>query len=81
MIAVLGWCDGFGNDTYVAGIFPNLKKAEEFSKEHDDKIQKLNHYPHPSWGSEDYRWVEFDYGEVDFDYYDANEFKKRKGRK
>lgn len=69
MIAVLGWCDGFGNDTYVAGIFPNLTEAEQFSNDRNNKAL---------WETDAYRWVKFNYGEVDFDYYDANEFKKRK---
>lgn len=27
MYAVLGWCDGFGNDTYVMAIFLTEEKA------------------------------------------------------
>lgn len=28
MIAVLGWVDGFGNDTQVYGIYPTLEEAK-----------------------------------------------------
>lgn len=28
MIAVLGWVDGFGNDTQVCGIYPTLEEAK-----------------------------------------------------
>lgn len=72
MIAVLGWCDGFGNDTFVAGIFPNLTEAESFAKDRNSKAL---------WESDAYRWVKFNYGRVDFDWYDAHEFKKKKGKK
>ena len=72
MIAVLGWYDGFGHDTFVAGIFPNLTEAENFSKDRNSKAL---------WESDTYRWVKFSYGKVDFDWYSAHKFKKRKGRK
>jgi hypothetical protein len=32
MIAVLGWTDGFGNDTYVNGIYPTLEEATKHAK-------------------------------------------------
>lgn len=32
MIAVLGWCDGFGNDTFVVGIFDNVETAQKVCK-------------------------------------------------
>ena len=33
MIAVLGWTDGFGNDTYVWGIYPTLEMAKQYANE------------------------------------------------
>ena len=72
MIAVLGWCDGFGNDTFVAGIFSNLTEAEKFATDRNSKA---------IFDSDAYRWVKFNYGRVDFDWYDAHEFKKKKGKK
>lgn len=72
MIAVLGWCDGFGNDTFVAGIFPNLTEAKKFATDRNSKA---------IFDSDAYRWVKFNYGRVDFDWYDAHEFKKKKGKK
>lgn len=30
MIAVLSFVDGFGNDTYVEGIFPTLESAKQY---------------------------------------------------
>lgn len=36
MIIVLGWCDGFGNDTFVWGIFDSVEKArEKLEKQYD----------------------------------------------
>ena len=32
MIAILGWTDGFGNDTYVWGIYPTLEIAKRYAK-------------------------------------------------
>lgn len=32
MIAVLGWCDGFGNDTFVVGIFDDVEIARKVCK-------------------------------------------------
>ena len=32
MIAVLGWCDGFGNDTFVVGIFDDVETARKVCK-------------------------------------------------
>ena len=29
MIIVLGWCDGFGNDSFVIGIFDSVEAARE----------------------------------------------------
>lgn len=29
MIIVLGWCDGFGNDTFVWGIFDSVEEARK----------------------------------------------------
>lgn len=33
MIAVLGWVDGFGNDTQVYGIYPALEEAAAYADE------------------------------------------------
>lgn len=29
MIIVMGWCDGFGNDSFVIGIFDSVEAARE----------------------------------------------------
>lgn len=29
MIAVIGWCDGFGNDSFIVGIFDDVKTARK----------------------------------------------------
>lgn len=63
MIAVLGWCDGFGNDTYVAGIF---QKLEDVPAEYRKKA--------PPYTCQGYHWVEFSFGEVEFDWWDGKEF-------
>ena len=33
MIAVLSYVDGFGNDTYVEGIYPTLEIAKQYYSE------------------------------------------------
>lgn len=57
MWAVLGWCDGFGNDTYVMAIFPTEKEARAWA---------AANYPHEEW-----RFAKFEFGEVDFEWYEA----------
>lgn len=49
MIAVLGWTDGFGNDTYVKAIYPTLEKAKQYYSEGD------------RWVEFDYGKVDFDW--------------------
>lgn len=69
MYAVVCWCDGFGNDSYVSGIYQTLEEAisnANLSKESDtpDKI------------------VEFNFGKVNFDYYECTCItRKRKNKK
>lgn len=29
MIIVMGWCDGFGNDSFVIGIFDSVEEARK----------------------------------------------------
>ena len=58
MWAVLGWCNGFGNDTYVAAIFQSENKARAWAKAHV--------CPCKTW-----RFQEFQFGEVDFEWYEA----------
>ena len=45
MIAVLSWCDGFGNDTCVVGIANSLQEARKnFQSEynhHDTRYQEV----------------------------------------
>lgn len=36
MIVVMGWVDGFGNDTVVLGIFENIEKAKEKMQDFKD---------------------------------------------
>lgn len=37
MIAILSWCDGFGNDTCVVGIASSLQEARKnFQSEYND---------------------------------------------
>jgi len=66
MIAVLAWCDGFGNDTIVEGIFPTLEEAKAFAG--NDIKGKVENYYYA------YRWQAFDYGPVEFDWGWANDF-------
>ena len=35
MIIVMGWADGFGNDTVVYGVFESVEKAKEHFCEKD----------------------------------------------
>lgn len=58
MCAVLGWCDGFGNDTYVMAIFPTEKKARAWAA--------ANPCPYKEW-----HFQVFEFGEVDFEWYEA----------
>lgn len=73
MIAVLSWCDGFGNDTYVMGICESKNIAQ--------KIFKSAYMEHETR----YKEIELN-TECDLDYYDAkplfdkNISKKKKGR-
>ena len=50
MIAVLSWCDGFGNDTFIRGIYPSLQEAKH---EEEDR-----------WVEFQYGEVEFDWYEA-----------------
>ena len=59
MIAVLDWTDGFGNDTYVMGIFPNLEEARKACE------------PIKANTSSELRQAKFQFGFVDWDWYEA----------
>ena len=59
MIAVLAWVDGFGADTYVAGIFPSLEEARKTCG------------PINTDTSHELRYEEFQFGIVDWDWYEA----------
>lgn len=67
MIAVLEWCDGFGNDTCVLGIYDSIETAR-------NKVA-------PYGESDKYherRYQEFDLNEeVYFDYYEAEPLHKK----
>ena len=42
MYAILDWCDGFGNDTIVIGIFDDLEKARaQWGKVKNLRYQKI----------------------------------------
>lgn len=60
LIAVLGWIDGFGADTYVYGIFDSLKNARKIVP------KKLYQDIEP-------RWVEIPLNKkaVDLDWYEG----------
>lgn len=65
MVALLGWTDGFGNDTYVHGIYPSMDEAKAHAKEG------------LRWVQFDYGEVDFDWYEAN-EFKDKN--KKKKGR-
>ena len=71
MIAVLGWCDGFGNDTFVVGIFDDVETAR--------KVCKSSYNDCPT------RYVEVEKNtDQYFDYFDDNAhplFEKTKKKK
>lgn len=71
MIAVLDWVDGFGADTYVIGIFPNLEEARKACE------------PIKANTDSELRYAEFQFGMVDWDWYDATPLypKKKKQRR
>lgn len=68
MIAVLNWVDGFGNDTCVIGIFPNLEEARKACES-----IKIN-------TSSKLRYEEFQFGMVDWDWYEATPLYPKKKR-
>lgn len=38
MIIVLGWCDGFGNDSFVVGVFDSVEEArKKCEREYNDR--------------------------------------------
>ena len=76
MIAILGWTDGFGNDTYVWGIYPTLEIAKRYAKKELRWVEF--DFGEVEYAKKELRWVEFDFGEVEFDWYDANEFRNEK---
>lgn len=51
MIAVLGWTDGFGNDTYVEAIYPTFEQA---AKQYSSEVEFR-------WVEFDYGEVNFDW--------------------
>ena len=60
LIAVLGWQDGFGADTYVYGIFDSVESAR-------------NAVPHKLFDDKEPRWVSIPLNREaqDLDWYDA----------
>ena len=68
MIAILGWTDGFGNDTYVIGIYPTLEQA----KRHYQKGDR--------WVEFEFGNVEFDWYEANEFRNEKHKPKKRKGK-
>jgi hypothetical protein len=61
LIAVLGWVDGFGADTYVYGIFNSLENARKI-------------VPKKLYGNMEPRWVMITLNEEarELDWYDAH---------
>lgn len=59
MIAILGYVDGFGHDTYVKSIHQNMDEAK---RKHAEDVKE-----NPD--AEDDLWTEFEFGDVDFDIY------------
>ena len=60
MIAVLGWIDGFGADTFVYGIFSSLEKARKIVP------KKLYKDTEPRWVE-----IELDKKALDLEWYEA----------
>jgi hypothetical protein len=60
LIAVLGWQDGFGADTYVYGIFDSIEKARKV-------------VPHTLYDDTEPRWVNISLNEeaLNLDWYEA----------
>lgn len=71
MIAVLEWCDGFGNDTIVAGIFDNVETAKKVFA------------PYPECdGSHEVRYIEIEMNkQTYYDYYEGKPLYPKKKRK
>ena len=69
MIAILGWTDGFGNDTYVWGIYPTLEIAKRYAK------KELR------WVEFDFGEVEFDWYDANEFRNEKHKPKKRKEKK
>ena len=66
MIAILGWTDGFENDTYVWGIYPTLEIAKRYAK------KELR------WVEFDFGEVEFDWYDANEFRNEKHKSKKRK---
>jgi len=71
MYAVIAWCDGFGYDTLVTGIYKDFEEACKHARSNPNSS-----YPD--------KIVAFNFGEVDWDYYEIedvrNPLKKKKKR-
>lgn len=68
MIAVLGYCDGFGNDTFVVGIFESEEKAQKCCKS--------------SYNACETRYKSIELNQLcDLDYYDAEPLFKKTRKK
>lgn len=65
LYVVVGWTDGFGNDTYVKGIYSTREKAIK----HCDLINPPD------------RIAEVNFGEVDLDYNDLPDIEQNVRRK
>ena len=68
MIAVLGWTDGFGHDTYVRAIYPTLEQAKQYFTDGD------------RWVEFDYGRVNFDWYDAN-EFKNIKHKKKKKKRK
>lgn len=65
MIAILGWTDGFGNDTYVKAIYPTFEQAKQYAVKGD------------RWTEFDYGQVDFDWYDAN-EFRDEKHKKKKK---
>jgi len=68
VIAILGWTDGFGNDTYVDAIYPTLEIAQSHCK--DSKAFR--------WVEFDFGEVEFDWYDANEFRNEKHKSKRRK---
>lgn len=58
MIVVLDWFDGFGNDTYVVGVFPNLEEARKAYEPIKTNTETELRYEKFQFGLVEWNWYE-----------------------